>query len=322
MRFGYPFAALCLAASSLTNAAHAQDSYPVRPVRILVGFPPGGPTDVAARILAEGLQKALKQTFIVENRTGASGGIGAQYVAKATPDGYTLLVAANALTLNALTTPNAGYDPDKDFVPIALMATQANAVVIHPGLPVKNLEDLRQLAKKGGLSFATSGQGTSSQVIGMYLFNALWKSDMAAVPYRGAGPADIAVASGEPPVGFTTVGGAYNMQQAGRMKILALGNDKRMPILPDVPTMGELGYDNFSASWTVLFAPVGTPAPLVEKLNTTVTQLLKDPAMRQKFAVQSMDVATPLNPKEVVAYMQRESATWKKLVDATGAAVK
>lgn len=318
-----PFLLLAVASFVLgagaSAAAPPADSYPSKPVRIVVGFPSGGPADIAARILAAGLQETLKQNVIVDNRTGAGGSIAAQLVAKSPPDGYTLLVATASLTLNPALSPNIGYDAVRDFVPLGLLATQANALAVTSTLPVKTLKELQALAKKHKMTYATAGVGTSSHLSATYLINVLWKTDATPVPYRGAGPAGIAVATGETPIAFMTITGVLPLQQQGKVRILGVVSDKRLPALPDVPTMAELGYPQLNPSWTAAFAPAETPPPVVLKLNDAINQVMATADFKEKITRQAMVAASSSTPKQLVDFIRSEAQVWDRIVKTTGA---
>jgi len=303
-------------------AAFASDVYPNKPIRLMVGFPPGGPADIAARIIAMGLQDILKQNVVVENRTGAGGNIASQMVAQAPADGYTLLVATASLTLNPLISTNAGYDAIKDFVPVALVATQANALAVSAGVAAKTVSELQGLIKTQKMAVATSGVGTSSDLSATNLFKVLWKSDVTMVPYRGAGPAGIALASGEPQIGFMTITGVLPLHQQGKVRILAVVNDKRLPGLPAIPTMAEAGYPELTPSWTAVFAPAGTPPAVVKRLNDATNAVMATPEFKEKFTQQAMLAADSRTPAQLQDYMRSEVQTWERLVKAMGNSLK
>ena len=303
-------------------AAFAADVYPNKPIRLMVGFPPGGPADIAARIIAMGLQDILKQNVVVENRTGAGGNIASQMVAQAPADGYTLLVATASLTLNPLISTTAGYDAIKDFVPVALVATQANALAVSAGVAAKTVSELQGLIKTQKMAVATSGVGTSSDLSATNLFRVLWKSDVTMVPYRGAGPAGIALASGEPQIGFMTITGVLPLHQQGKVRILAVVNDKRLPGLPAIPTMAEAGYPELTPSWTAVFAPAGTLPAIVKRLNDATNAVMATPEFKEKFTQQAMLAADSRTPAQLQDYMRSEVQTWERLVKAMGNSLK
>lgn len=314
--------ALCsvaLASTGVCAAVPAADTYPSKVVRAVVGFPAGGPADIGARILAAGLQDALKQNVIVDNRTGAGGNIAAQHVAKAAPDGHTILVATASLLVNPALSPTAGYDPLRDFAPVGLIATQANALAVTSTLPVSTLKELQALAKKHPMTYATSGVGTTSHLSANYLINVLWGTKATAVPYRGAGPAGIAVATGETPMAFMTITGVLPLQQQGKVKILGVVSDKRLPALPKVPTMSESGYPQLNPSWTAVFVPAETPAAIVQRLNDAINTVIATSEYKEKVASQAMVAAGAVPTKQLAEYMKSEVQLWNSIVKTTGA---
>lgn len=306
-------------AATAAAAVPAADAYPSKVIRIVVGFPAGGPADIAARLLASGLQDIFKQNVIVENRTGAGGSIATQHVVKTPPDGYTMLVATASFMVNPALTPSIGYDPIRDFVPVGLIATQANALAVTATLPVSNLKELQALAKKHAISYATSGVGTTSHLSAAYLINVLWGTQATAVPYRGAGPAGIAVATGETPIAFMTITGVLPLQQQGKVKILGIVSDKRLPALPKVPTMKEAGYPQLTPSWTGAFVPADTPPAVVQKLNDAINQVIGSADYKDRIAGQAMVAAPPATPKQLADTMRAEAQTWERIVRSTGA---
>jgi tripartite-type tricarboxylate transporter receptor subunit TctC len=311
--------ALALVSAQVSAALAPADNYPSKVVRIVVGFPAGGPADIAARVLAASLQDTLKQNVIVENRTGAGGNIAAQLVAKAPADGYTILVATASLLVNPALSSNAGYEPLRDFAPVSLIATQANALAVTSTLPVSSLKELQALAKRHPITYATSGVGTTSHLSANYLINVLWGTKATAVPYRGAGPAGIAVATGETPVAFMTVTGVLPLQQQGKVKILGVVSDKRLPSLPKVPTMSESGYPQLNPSWTAVFVPAETPAAVKQKLNEAINQVLTTSEYKDKIASQGMLGAASSSLKQLDDYMKSEVQLWSRIVKTTGA---
>ena len=314
--------AACVISFSIAStpaAAAALDVYPSKVIRIVIGFPAGGPADIGARVLAAGLQETLKQSVIVDNRTGAGGSIAAQLVAKSPPDGYTLLVATASLTLNPALSPNVGYDPVRDFIPVGLLATQANALAVTSTLPVKTVKELQALAKKHEIAYATAGVGTSSHLSATYLMNVLWGTRATPVPYRGAGPAGIAVASGETPIAFMTVTGVLPLHQQRKVRILAVVSDKRLAALPDVPTMREVGYPQLNPSWTAVFVPAETPTPVVQRLNDAINQLIATSEFREKMGHQGMVAANGATPQRLADFIRSEAQVWTQIVKTTGA---
>jgi tripartite-type tricarboxylate transporter receptor subunit TctC len=312
--------AVCALVSAGASAATVPaDNYPSKVIRIVVGFPAGGPADIAARVLAASLQETLKQSVIVDNRTGAGGTIASQIVAKAPADGYTILVATASLFVNAALSANVGYEPLRDFAAVAVIGTQANALAVTSTLPVRNLKELQALAKKHSITYATAGVGTTSHLTATYLMNVLWGTKATPVPYRGAGPAGIAVATGETPVAFMTVTGVLPLQQQGKVRILGIVSEKRLPALPNVPTMNESGYPQLNPSWTAVFVPADTSAAVKQKLNEAINQILATVEYKDRIESQGMISAASSDLKALGEYMSSEAQLWNRIVKTTGA---
>jgi tripartite-type tricarboxylate transporter receptor subunit TctC len=275
----------CLTALAQTGWVFAQEATFSKPVRIVISFPPAGPTDSTIRIIADELGKALGQSVYIENRAGAGGNVGAQYVAKATPDGYTFLASSSAYAVNpSLYAGKAGYNPEKDFVSVITISKQPNVISVGENVPVKNLAELKEYAKTNKLSFSSPGTGTTPHLTCENVFHAQWKSDIVHIPYRGAGPASLAVYSGETPLACTAAYGVFQFYKQGKVKILAVSADQRMPSLPNVPTFLEEGYKDINDyTWTTLFAPTGTPPTLIEKMNIAINQIIAKPEFIEKF---------------------------------------
>ena len=299
----------------LSDLCRAQD-YPKQTIKLIVGFPAGGPADIAGRIMARGLQDALKQNVIVENKTGASGDLASKFVAGSAPDGYTILIATASFTLNPLISNSAGYDCLKDFTTVSMLANQANAIAVSNDLNVNSLAELKNLVGKKKLSVATSGIGTSSHITATHLFNVLWDGDFAMIPYRGAGPAGIAVASNEADVGFMTVTGILPLQQQGKLKVLGIVAANRLSLLPNVPTLNELNYKQYAPSWTAMFIPSGASTLIAQKLFDTSKQILQKPETQQQFATQTMTVAENYSLQFLRDYVSEEIVQWKKIVNS------
>ncbi len=315
------YLAACLAATWMTTPGFAAtDNYPSKTIRLIVAFPPGGPSDIVARIITPGMSKALGQTVVVENRGGAGGTVGAQAVASSEPDGYTLLLTTTSFAVNAaLWGKDAGFDAAKDFAPVAAVATQPNIIVVHDSLPVKTLKDLQELSKTRKLAFATPGNGTTPQLTGEHLFKLLWKADITAIPYRGAGPAVAAVGAGEPPIASVALAGPLPFIKAGKLRPIAVSSKERVPSMPDVPTLYELGYpDILDYTWTAVLAPAGTPPDIVKKINAAIEHTLTLPEVKKSLDNQVM-TAMGGTPAEFSDYLQTELTRWAKIVKDTGA---
>jgi tripartite-type tricarboxylate transporter receptor subunit TctC len=296
--------------------------YPDKPIKIVIAFPPGGPTDSSIRIIAEKLSELMKQVIIVENKGGAGGNIGSQFVARSEPDGYTLLANSAAYAVNpTLYASRAGYDPIKDFIPIVVVSTQPNVISVNEKVPVTTLAELKTLAKNGKLSFSSPGSGTTPHLTCENIFHVKWNQDIVHVPYKGAGPASLAVVAGDTPIACTAAYGVFQFHKLGRVRILGISSEKRLPNLPDVPTFIELGYPDIKDyTWTTLFAPAGTPAAIVQKLNTAVNQLLAIPDLKDKLEKSGLiPVGGPL--QETSTYIAAEVKHWGQVVRNTGAKV-
>src|SRR3984885_676047 len=315
---------LCAAALVLTAmlpfaSTHADD-YPDRPVKVIVPTPPGGPVDVIARIAANSLQTTLGKAFVVENRAGAGNTIGSKDAAEASPDGYTLLYSsASGLVIAPLLHPDAGYDPIKSFDPIALVGESSNILVVNPSVPAKTVQELVAYAKAnpGKVNFSSGGIGVLPHLIGE-MFKARAGIDIVHVPYKGGAPSITDLLGGNVQMTFETSSVLLPLIQAGKLHALAVTSQKRIPQLPDVPTMIESGFPNFvTVAWTGLLAPARTPAPIIAKLNGAINQGLKTPELTGALAKVSVD---PLGgtPQDFTATMKTELARWSPIVKSLG----
>ena len=297
----------------------AAQSYPAKPIHVLVAFPPGGPVDIIARLIAPKMGELLGQQIIVENKVGASGNVATAEVAKSAPDGYTLLTHSSAYAVNPTLFSNPGYDPAKDLLPIAVVAQQANIVLVNASFPARTLEELKSAMQKGKTAFASPGAGTTPHLTAENLFHLRWKTDATHVPFKGAGPAVTGLLSGEPPIGCMAGSGPMANIKAGRLRALAVSSAKRLPQLPDVPTHGELGYGGMEDyTWVGLFAPAGTPRDIAQKLNDAVLKSIQDPELRQRLDALAFDpTAAPL--AQTADYVRAEVAKWASGVRETGA---
>lgn len=313
-------AALGLAGS--LPLARAQDAWPSRPVSYIVPFTPGGSTDVIGRTLCEKLQAAFGQPFVVDNKPGAAGAVGAGYVAKAKPDGYTLFGGTiSTHAINASLYKNLPYDPVKDFEPISLVAMLPNVLIVNPSLGVNTVQELVVLLKKDPAkrSFASSGAGTSTHLAGE-MFADLIGVPLTHIPYKGTPPAMIDVSSGQVPFMFDQMTAAVSLVQAGKLKLLAVTTARRMALAPQLPTMMESGVPQFEmASWQAVYAPKGTPKPIVQKLNAEIRKILALPEVKEKLVNQlGMEIAGS-SPEDLAAHMAREIPRWAELVKKSGA---
>ena len=305
---------------ALTGAATAQN-YPDRVVRIVNPYPPGGSVDVMARILAQKLTENLGQQFIVENRSGAGGNTGAESIAKADPDGYTLLFTApGPLTINQTLYRHLAFDPANDFAPIALFAVAPIVLMVHPSLPARDVQELIALAKKapGTINFASAGNGTTNHLSGE-LFKSMANIDIVHVPYRGAGPAMNDLIAGHVQMFFDLL--PASLPQINASKVRALGNAgaKRPAALPGLPTIAEQGLPGFDAvSWVGLVAPAHTPAPVLEKLSAEVAEAVKAPDVVARIHELGSEPGTAFG-KDFGAFLAAETKKWAAVIRASGA---
>jgi tripartite-type tricarboxylate transporter receptor subunit TctC len=304
----------------LATTALAQP-YPSKPVRVLVAFPPGGPVDIIARLIGPKLGEALGQPVVIENKTGASGNIATTEVARSAPDGYTLLTHSSAYAVNPSLYANAGYDPNKDLVPVSIVASQANIILVNAAFPASTLDELRQKMMAGKLAFGSPGSGTTPHLTAQNLFHVRWKADVTHIPFKGAGPMIPAVLGGEPPIGCMAGSAPMANIKAGRLRALAVSSSRRLAQLPDVPTLTELGYTGMEDyTWVGVFAPAGTSADVVQKLNEAILRIANDAEMRKRLDAVAFDVtAAPL--RETSDYVKSEVAKWARVVRETGAKV-
>jgi tripartite-type tricarboxylate transporter receptor subunit TctC len=315
-------AVLALAIGLAAGAASAQGAYPDRPVRVVVPFAAGGTTDIFARLLGERLSQALGQQFVIENRGGAGGNIGADAVAKADPDGYTLVMGTvGTHAINASLYAKMPYDALGDFAPVAYVAGVPNLMVVNPkNVKAANVQDFIAEAKGAARRFnmASSGNGTSIHLSGE-LFKQITGVEMPHVPYRGSGPAVNDLIGGQVDVMFDNLPSSIEHAKAGTLRPLAVTSAQRSPAIPNVPTLAESGLPGFEAtSWFALFAPKGTPAAIVAKLNQEVRKALETPELQKRFAELGGEIR-PMSPDELAAYVRSEHDKWAKVVKTAGA---
>jgi tripartite-type tricarboxylate transporter receptor subunit TctC len=309
-----------LAAFWLDASARAGE-YPARPVTLIVAFTPGGPSDVLARIIGKKLEHLLGQPFVIENRPGAGGNIAAELAARAAPDGYTLLMGNNSiLATNAILYRKVGFDPEKDFAPITLIGSQANILVVNPALPVRSMAELIALArqKPGQLNFASSGYGAAAHLAGE-LFKTEAHIDIVHVAYKGAAPALQDVIAGHVQMMFATAASVVGHIRDGLVRPLAVTTLTRSAVLPDVPTIDELGLTGFDATtWHGLVAPADTPPDIIAALHRATVKALADPETRKALGDLGVDIVGS-SPMEFSAYIKAEIPKWGTVVKAAGA---
>ncbi|MGF6347634.1 Bug family tripartite tricarboxylate transporter substrate binding protein [Variovorax sp. W2I14] len=323
MRF-IRFAAALLSAALAPAAAWAQaPEWPAaKPIVYVVPFTPGGSTDIVGRTLAQKLGESLKQSVVVDNKPGQAGGIGAAYVARAVPDGYTLFGGTiSTHAINASLYKKLPYDPMKDFEPVSLVARLPNVLIVNSQLGVNSVAELVALLKKDESKriFASSGAGTSTHLAGE-MFADLIGVKLTHVPYKGTPPALTDVAAGQVPFMFDQVTAALPMVKSGKLKLLAVTTAKRIALVPDLPTMIESGIPGFEmSSWQAVYAPKGTPKPIVQRLNAEIVKALKEPDVKARLSDQLAMEIVGSTPEELRDFMAREIPRWAELVKKSGA---
>lgn len=298
----------------------AQQAYPPRPVRMLVGFAPGGTTDIVARLLAYELSHAFERQFHVENRPGATGNLATDLAGKSVPDGTTLLVVSAAFASNASLYARPGYDPLRDFAPITRVATVHNVLVVHPSLPVRSVKELIDLAKRypGEVVFASAGQGSTPHLALELLKMRVGGLNVLHVPYRGMAPAVFELLGGQVHALLSTLPPAVLHIRAGRLRPLALASLKRVGALPEVPTFEEVGFPGFEASgWNAVLAPGGTSYDVITRLNLAIVGIAQSKEFRGRLAALGADIVTD-TPDQLTAYLRAEVAKWAKVVEQSG----
>jgi len=315
--------AVALSAGLALAGVAAAQSYPSHPVRIVIPLSPGGTTDVPGRIIAQKLSETMGQQFYVENRTGAGGTIGSDYVAKSKADGYTLLLTASPFVISPHVYKKLPYDALKDFVPVMKIAEGPYVLVVHPSLGVDSVKALIALAKKnpGKIDFASSGNGGAQHLV-TELFMYMAGIKMNHVPYKGSGPAQQDLMSGIIKVSFVGTPIAIPQTKSGRLKALGVSTAKRWPDMPDVPTIAEAGVPGFEAVvWIGMFAPTGTPKDIVTKLNGEITKLVRTDEVKKLIAPTGMD-PDPDSPEQFARYVKEDYHRWGKVVKESGATVQ
>jgi tripartite-type tricarboxylate transporter receptor subunit TctC len=311
-------ACLVLAGTGFGTGLAAAQNYPTRPVRLIIPFPPGGSNDVVGRLIAIKLGDRLGKQVVVDNRSGAGGVIGTEAVAKAPPDGYTLLVVSLAHAVNPWLY-KLNYDPIKDFAPVGLLAKGANVLVVSPSLPVHSVAELIALAKKqpGDLQYASAGIG-SFQHLGSELFKLMAGVEMLHVPFKGGGPAMIDVVGGHTKVMFSSMVQTVPQIHSGKLRALGTGGLQRSAVLPEVPTIAEAGVPGYEAvNWWGIAAPKGTPQAIIDKLNTEILAVQNAPEVQKQFALEGGE-PVPMKPDVFGAYMVSEMNKWEKVVKQGG----
>ncbi len=310
-------AALALAAALPTGA---QEAYPARPIRVIVPFSPGGAVDGPTRVVAQELGKRLNQQVVVDNRPGAGATIGTEAVAKAAPDGYTLLLASQTNAISATLYPKLSFNPIDDFAPISLIGREPGVLVVHPSVPAKTVRELIELARAqpGRIDYASSGNGSGQHLFAAQ-FLAMAGVTMNHVPYRGSGQATTDLIGGVVAMGMPGIAGMLQHIKSGKLRALAVTGEHRSPQLPDVPTLAESGLPGYAAYvWLGLLAPKGTPAPIVDRLNRELIAVLDAPDVKGYMANASIE-ALGSTPQEFGAFFRAERDHWARVIKESGA---
>lgn len=316
---GRSLAALGLIVTAMAAQAQAPAPWPTKPITLVVTYAPGGGADAMARLIAPKLSEALGQNVIVENKPGAGGQIGAAAVARAAPDGYTLMLDASSFAVNPSLYAKLPYDTEKAFLAIGVIALFPNVVLVNAQFPAKNVDELIAAAKvkKDAVSFASSGNGSAQHLAGA-LFESAVKVDMVHVPYKGGGPALNDVIGGQVPVFFGNLASTLQHIQSGKLRALAVTSAKRSPILPDVPTLAEAGVPGAEVyEWNVVLAPAGTPEPVIAKVSAALQKALDTPEVKARIAALGGDIQKG-GPEAAQAFVQQQMALWARVVKARG----
>ena len=303
----------------LANAAHAQTGYPNRPVRVIVPFAPGGPSDAIARLLMQKFSENLGQQFYIENHAGGGGNLGTALAARATPDGYTILVASSSFMINPGLYAKVPYDPYNDFDPVTEIATTPNVLVVHPSVPVKTVRELIDFvrASPGKSSYANPGTGTPSHLSGE-MFKLALKIDMVAVPFQGGGPMIQSVIGNHTPIAFSSMPPAAPQIKAGTIRALAVTAPKRSIAVPDIPTMAEVGYPGQEGDTPQgMLVPAGTPQPIVDFLYRELVKVMRTEDVKQKLGNAGLEVVAN-TPQEFATVIKEDGAKWGKVVKDAG----
>ena len=309
---------------ALIASAPAFSQYPSKPIRLVVGFAPGGAADAVSRAIGEPLGRLLGQSIVIDNRPGNGSSLAAELVAKAPADGYTLLIASpSSQSVNPVINKNLGYVPERDFAPVTKVTSSPLVVAVHPSLPVNSIPELIAYAKKmpGKLNYGSSGNGSAPH-LGAVLFSRVAGVEMVHVPYKGGGPAVQALLAGDIQLSFATPPSVLPLVQAGRLRGLAVTTRAASPSVPGLPGMGEAGLAGYDLTfWYGFFVPAGTPPDAIRKLFTATTQVLQRPDLKQLLAKEGTDVAGSKSPEEFAAFLREDAKLWQQLVKDTGAKV-
>lgn len=316
----YPALGICTLAAIFAHGAAGAQAYPQKPVHLVVGVPPGGTTDVVARLVGQKLAEQMGQQVVIDNRGGAGGNIGAELVAKSAPDGYTLFLATiGTMAINPSLYSKMPFDTLRDFAAISQLTSMPQLLVVHPSVPVKSVKELIAYAKSrpGQLTFASGGTGTAIHLAGE-LFKTMAGVDMVHVAYKGSSPAMTDLIGGQVSLMFDQILTALPHVQSGRLRGLAVTTEKRSPAAPQIPTIAEAGLPGYAVTtWHGLLAPAGTPRDIVNRLSSEAAKALQNPDVRNKFASQGVDPISS-TPEQFAAMMKSELEKWRKVIAASG----
>lgn len=304
---------------TIWSTVFAQTQYPSRTIRFILPFPPGGGTDTLGRLIAQKLSESLGQQVVPDNRPGGGANLGAEIAAKSPPDGYTLFMGNVAHTINVSLYPKLNYDLVKDFAPVTILASTPNILVVHPSLPVKSVKELIAFtkARPGQIDYASAGSGSSSHLAGE-LFNSMSGVKLTHIPYKGGGPAVIALVSGQVSVGFATTPSVMPHVTAGKLRGLAVTSARRLPMASDLPTVSEAGIPGYeAATWYGLLVPAATPAEIITRLHATAVKVLALPDLKKRLESSGFE-AIGSTPQEYAAYTTSEINKWSKVIKAAG----
>jgi tripartite-type tricarboxylate transporter receptor subunit TctC len=318
-------AACVLGLTTLVFPAMAQDKYPSKPIRLIVPFAVGGGTDIPARLLSARMAEFLGQQIIVDNRPGAGGNLGTDLAAKSPPDGYTILLGSiSSFAINPGLYKKMPYDPIKDFEPIGLAAIGPVSLNVHKSVPAKDLKELIALIKAnpGKYSFGSSGMGSILHLCGESFKTMAGGLEMEHVPYRGSGPLMIDLSAGQIPIAFDGMPTVLPQLEAGTIRAIAMGTQKRASVLPDLPTLDELGMKGYQCHfWTTFFAPAKTPKPIIATLTDALNKTLADPAIAKRMQDLGFEITPNTSPEKLAAFLKAELAFWLPVVKASGASL-
>jgi len=319
MFFTRLWAASMLFGAVFASLVQAQE-YPVKPVRVMIPWPPGGSNDIVGRVVAQKLSENLRQQFVIDNRGGASGTIGAEIFAKTDPDGYSMMIHSATHVANPHLYRKLPYDTLNDFIGVTTLARQVGILAVHPALPVKSLKEFIALARSrpSQIVYASSGSGSYVHLL-MAMVNSMTGTKMVHVPYKGGGPAVISIVSGETQAIFATIGSLLTQLKSGRVRPLAVSSDTRVKQFPDVPTVAEAGIPGYEfTAWVGAFLPAKTPASIVNKLNAELQKTLTDPGVAEKLSAQTLDPMA-MTPQQFSARLKSDYDKYGRLIKETGA---